>query len=287
MRINLSTLAGGYYRHTWSREADKPERIIISRHDAGLEFFLNLGVGQPMRISIRFPAFASILIFGLSASLFAQNASVSGSVADTQQAAIKGATVLLTRTSTGVQVQATTDQRGNFILPPVVPGTYEIEARAPGFSSTVLEGITLEVGESKSIALPLRVGSVQQSIQVSGTPPELNETTADRGLMIEPAFVDSIPLNIRNPLQLIDFAAGVTKGDDGLSGQDATSESRTNTFRINGAKGSPPPMCRSTARPTPRPTTTRTQAFPASSRCRSSASILTLMLRSSAAPAAE
>ena len=189
-----------------------------------------------MRIYIRFPALASILIFGLSASLFAQNASVSGSVADTQQAAIKGATVLLTRTSTGVQVQATTDQRGNFILPPVVPGTYEIEARAPGFSSTVLEGITLEVGESKSIALSLRVGSVQQSIQVSGTPPELNETTADRGLTIEPAFVTSIPLNIRNPLQLIDFAAGVTKGDDGLSGQDATSESRTNTFRINGAK---------------------------------------------------
>ncbi len=56
--------------------------------------------------------------------------------------------------------------------------------------------------------------------------------------MIEPTFVQSIPLNIRNPLQLINFSAGVTKGDDGLSGQDATSENRTNTFRINGAKGS-------------------------------------------------
>ena len=44
--------------------------------------------------------------------------------------------------------------------------------------------------------------------------------------------------NIRNPLQLISDAAGVTKGDDGLSGQNYTSESRTNTFRINGAKGS-------------------------------------------------
>src|SRR6202034_211955 len=59
---------------------------------------------------------------------------------------------------------------------------------------------------------------------------------ADRGLLIEPTFVQSIPLNIRNPLQLIDFSAGVTKGDDGLSGQDSTSESRTNTFRVNGAK---------------------------------------------------
>ncbi len=236
MRLNLLQISAGYYHLTWPSEAGKPERVI-SGHNAGLEFFLNFEVEQPMRISMRFPSLASILIFGLSVSLFAQNASVSGSVADTEQAGIKGATVFLTRTSTGVKVQATTNQSGNFIFPPVVPGTYEIKAQAPGFSPTVLKGITLEVGESKLITLSLQVGTVQQSVQVTGTPPELNETTADRGLTIEPAFVTSIPLNIRNPLQLINFAAGVTKGDDGLSGQDATSESRTNTFRINGAKG--------------------------------------------------
>ena len=49
--------------------------------------------------------------------------------------------------------------------------------------------------------------------------------------------MDSIPLNVRNPLQLINFSPAVTKGDDGLSGQNVTSESRTNTWRINGAKG--------------------------------------------------
>ncbi len=190
-----------------------------------------------MRISKRLLVLVSILIVSLSIPLFAQNASVSGNVIDPQQAGVKGATVLLTRTSTGVKVQTTTGQNGNFILPPVVPGTYQIEADEQGFAPTIVKGITLEVGETKVMTLTLHVGSVQQSVQVTGTPPELNETTVDRGLIIEPAFVESIPLNIRNPLQLIDFAAGVTKGDDGLSGQDATSESRTNTFRINGAKG--------------------------------------------------
>ena len=190
-----------------------------------------------MRVSKRLLVLASILIVSLSIPLFGQNASVSGNVIDPQQAGVKGATVLLTRTSTGVKVQTTTGQNGNFILPPVVPGTYQIEADEQGFASTIVKGITLEVGETKVMTLTLHVGSVQQSVRVTGTPPELNETTADRGLIIEPAFVESIPLNIRNPLQLIDFAAGVTKGDDGLSGQDATSESRTNTFRINGAKG--------------------------------------------------
>ena len=191
-----------------------------------------------MRIHIRHLFLAPILIFSFGVSLFAQNASVSGSVADPQQAGIKGATVLLTRASTGVTVQATTDSSGNFILPPVVPGTYEIQAQAPGFSPTVLKGITLEVGESKVLTLALKVGAVEQTVQVKDTPPELITDRADRSLMIEPAFVESIPLNIRNPLQIISDAAGVTKGNDGLSGQNYTSESRSNTFRINGAKGS-------------------------------------------------
>ena len=153
-------------------------------------------------------------------------------------AGINGATVTLTRTSTQVKEVTRTSQGGIFVLPPVVPGTYQIEARAPGFSPTVESGITLEIGEARSMTLELKVGSAQETVSVSGAPPELNTDNAERGLMIEPAFIEAIPLNLRNPLLLIDDAAGVTKGDDGLSGQDSTSESRTNTFRINGAKGS-------------------------------------------------
>ena len=174
----------------------------------------------------------------LSAPLFAQNAHVSGEVVDPQQASIKGARVTLTRISTQVKEETATDANGDFILPPVVPGTYEIKAQAPGFEITVVTGITLEVGESKVFTLALRVGAVQQTVQVSDVPPELTTDRADRSLTIEPAFVESIPLNIRNPLQIISDSVGVTKGNDGLSGQNYSSESRSNTFRINGAKGS-------------------------------------------------
>jgi hypothetical protein len=177
---------------------------------------------------------------GVRMPVFAQgeNANISGQVVDAQLAVVKGAKVTLTRTSTQIRQEATTGANGAFIFPPVVPGHYDIKAEAAGFSPTQITAMTLEVGESRSITLVLKIGNVQQSVQVSSAPPELNEETSDRGLAIEPAFVEGIPLNIRNPLQLIDFAAGVTKGDDGLSGQDSTSESRTNTWRINGGKGS-------------------------------------------------
>jgi hypothetical protein len=174
----------------------------------------------------------------LSVPLFAQNASVSGEVFDPQHAGIKGSAVTLTNIGTQVKVETRTDGRGSFILPPVVPGHYEIKAQAQGFAPTMVTGITLEVGGSKVFNLVLQVGAVAETIQVNDTPPELTTDRADRSIMIEPAFVESIPLNIRNPLQLISDAAGVTKGNDGLSGQNYSSQSRSNTFRINGAKGS-------------------------------------------------
>ncbi len=173
----------------------------------------------------------------LAASCFAQNARVSGQVQDTQQATIPASSVILTNVETKVMVGNKTDGTGSFILPPVDPGHYELRATAPGFAPIVLTGITLEVGESKVITITLRPGTTE-SMEVNTAPPELTTDRADRSLTIEPTLVDKIPLNIRNPLQLISDAPGVTKGDDGLSGQNYTSESRSNTFRINGAKGS-------------------------------------------------
>jgi Carboxypeptidase regulatory-like domain len=172
----------------------------------------------------------------LAFPVFAQNANVSGKVVDPQNASVSAAVVTLLNTDTKVKVESVTNGKGDFILPPVAPGHYEAKAVATGFAPSLLTDITLEVGESKVFTVILKPGSVQQTVDVTSTPPELNTDSADRGLIIEPAFVQSIPLNIRNPLQLINLSAGVTKGDDGLSGQDSTSESRTNTFRINGAK---------------------------------------------------
>ena len=187
-----------------------------------------------MRICNRLLIFLSTIF--LSMTLHAQNASVTGEVVDPGHAGIKGSVVTLTNVNTRVKVETRSAANANFILPPVAPGSYEIKAEAGGFAPAVVTGMTLEVGQSKVLTLVLRVGAVQQSIEVTDTPPELTTDRADRSLMIEPAFVEDIPLNIRNPLQLINVPAGVTKGNDGLSGQNHTSESRSNTFRSNGAK---------------------------------------------------
>jgi len=169
--------------------------------------------------------------------LFGQTAAVSGRVVDSQSRAVPQAEVVMLNTATKREVRTSSNEEGYFLLPPVAPGPYEITASAKGLGVTRLEGITLEVGQSKVVTLELKPASVNEVVEVIATPPQLTVDRPDRSVVIERSFVDSIPLNVRNPLQLINFSVAVTKGDDGLSGTNTVSQSRTNTFRINGAKG--------------------------------------------------
>jgi hypothetical protein len=50
---------------------------------------------------------------------------------------------------------------------------------------------------------------VRESITVSAAATPLATERADRSVVVENTFVQSIPLNIRNPLQMINNAVGV------------------------------------------------------------------------------
>ena len=100
------------------------------------------------------------LIFGLllTGLLFGQNASVSGQVVDSQGGSVPGATVTLTQSATNRVVHTQSNPDGYFQLPPVVPGSYEMTAKAKGFALAKVTGITLEVEESKVVKLVLQPG---------------------------------------------------------------------------------------------------------------------------------
>lgn len=170
------------------------------------------------------------------AQLFAQSATVSGQVLDPSGAAIKGASVTLLRPSTKVKTTTASDASGTFILPPVAPGHYELSITAEGFEPWKETGIVLEIDEKKAVDAVLPIGRVNQSVSVTDAPPELQVENADRSTVLEPTFVQDLPLDPRNPLQLISATVGVTANDGQItSGTNTTTESTTNQFRINGA----------------------------------------------------
>ncbi len=57
---------------------------------------------------------------------------------------------------------------GTFILPPLAPGHYQVKVSANGFTpSSVINDVTLEIGESKTLNITMKLDSVPTAISVS------------------------------------------------------------------------------------------------------------------------
>lgn len=77
-----------------------------------------------------------------------QEARIIGVVYDPQHAVVPGATVTVTNTGTNISETVKTDSSGNYVVTPLDPGAYTVNAVATGFQTTVRNGIELTVGQS-------------------------------------------------------------------------------------------------------------------------------------------
>jgi hypothetical protein len=176
-----------------------------------------------------------VLLLSAAPLALAQSSTINGHVVDGSGAPVQGVQVVVTSDSTREKTTVRSNAAGYFLLPPLPPGTYSLDAAAPTFANISMKGIKLEVGGEQSVNFTLQPMTQAQEVTVEATPPELQTTTAERGNVIESQFVANTPLNIRNPLQLVNFAQGVTAYSS-ESGNNDQSEAYTNTFRINGGK---------------------------------------------------
>ncbi len=173
-------------------------------------------------------------IFGVTLA-HAQSSVVSGRVTDSTGGVISNAAVDIQNVATGIHWTATSNGSGYYQFPPIAPGVYTLDVKVSSFSEAKVNDIHLEVGSSREINVTLQPSSTQETVTVTATAPELVVNNAERGNVIESQFVENTPLNIRNPLQLVNFAQGVTAYSTD-SGNNDQSEALTNTFRINGGK---------------------------------------------------
>ena len=139
----------------------------------------------------------------------------SGSVTDPQGSAVPKATVTALETRTGTKTVATTESTGEYTLPFLAPGEYEITAEAPGFKRTVRQGLQLSAGEHPVIDIHLDVGAVSDSVTVNAEAPLVVAADASVGQTVTTKEVEDIPVNGRSPIMLMTMAMGVLGGAPG------------------------------------------------------------------------
>lgn len=183
------------------------------------------------------------LILGVAVAAFAawgQPAELSGFVKDPSGSVVTGAQLTIRNLGTNVQMTVTSNSSGIYTLPALPPGTYELTVEATGFQKQVIQNIKLEVAGKVSREVVMPVGSLNQTLTVSGSGISINTVDASVSTVIDRRFVENMPLNGRSFQSLLTLVPGVTavvsSRGAGQSGSMSVNGQRTesNYFTVDG-----------------------------------------------------
>jgi hypothetical protein len=136
-------------------------------------------------------------------------AQLTGDVTDNSGAAAPGAEVTATATATGVERKVTTNDSGTYTIPFLAPGEYRITVQKQGFQTVNRGGVRLEVNQTARLDFTLTVGSVSETVQVTGAAPLIESDSSAIGQVVEKKAIEDLPLNGRNFVQLATLGPGV------------------------------------------------------------------------------
>ncbi len=141
---------------------------------------------------------AALLLMLVPVAAMAQaTATVNGSVKDETNAVLPGITVTAKQEETGLTRTAVSDARGVYRLFDLTPGTYAIRAELQGFRTTVRSGITLRVGDARTVDVVMQLGELSEEVRVTGEAPLIERMSAVIGGVVERTAIANLPLNGR------------------------------------------------------------------------------------------
>jgi hypothetical protein len=116
------------------------------------------------------------------------------------------AIVSLVNADTGLQKQVKTNSNGLFLFTLLPPGRYTAKAQREGFATTEVQGLVLRVNDQQTITLPLKVGSVNETVDVIDKPATSESTSVS--MVIDRQFAEELPLNGRSFDSLLRLTPG-------------------------------------------------------------------------------
>ena len=165
---------------------------------------------------------AIAVIFLAAGACLAQDSSITGSVRDSSGAVIPDATVTVTNNQQSFTRSVVTNSSGDYLVPGLPAGTYDINVKAAGFQQYEVKGLVLRVAEKARADAALTVGQVSSEITVAGTNvAQVQTESAELSGTITNKQIDQLVLNGRNFTQLVTLIPGVsnqTGQDEGTVG---------------------------------------------------------------------
>ena len=153
--------------------------------------------------------FAVSLILAPALDAQIRSATITGTVKDAAGAVIPDAVVAVTQQETGIVTSIKTTAAGVFTAPYLAAGTYSVSVARPGFATYKETGIPLAVNQTVRIDVELKIGAVEQSVEVSAQVAQIQTDSSTVQEAIQSQAINGLPNPTDNPLYYASLQAGV------------------------------------------------------------------------------
>lgn len=165
-----------------------------------------------------------------------ENGSIVGTVHDGSGAVVSGATVAVTNAATGVVSTRQTNDSGDYEVPALRVGQYNVEVTKSGFAPARATDISVSVAARQRIDLTLQIGETSTTVEVSGVSLQMETDTSQRGQIVTQYQTAALPLVSRNYSDLIGLTTGVRQTTQSYSSTSNTGLVREGSFNVNGQR---------------------------------------------------
>src|SRR5581483_11454758 len=135
------------------------------------------------------------VLCAVGASAQTNTSAIAGVITDESGGAVPSATVTVTDVGTGQVRTTTASASGEYVVPQLPPGRYDVKADAKGFQSGLASSVTLQIAQRARLDFTLKVGALSQQVEVSAHAAVMDTDTASLGQTITQRTVTDLPLN--------------------------------------------------------------------------------------------
>jgi hypothetical protein len=141
----------------------------------------------------------------------AQSAQIAGRVVDSTGGIVSEVTITITNVETGVQRTTASNLEGNYAVPLLPPGNYQVRVEKQGFRPIARSGVILVVDQSARLDFVLEVGQITAVVDVTAEAPIVTTESGTLSQVIDERRIIDLPLNGRNAGELVFLTPGAIR----------------------------------------------------------------------------
>lgn len=145
--------------------------------------------------------------------VFAQSTTgeIAGTVTDPTGAAVPGVRITFTNENTGEVKVVESGATGDYLATQLQVGTYQASVQSEGFRTVERPGIALSALQSLRVDFVLELGQVTETVTITSQAPQVDTRSTQIGMTVDDRRIKDLPLNGRNPLDLVRLVPGVQR----------------------------------------------------------------------------